>query len=320
MPSKSKSKSKSNKNETALVLYKGGVQKGIARSLARTDRNAAQKYLENVYGRKAQPGVGVKRKSSSSPKKNNSNEESQYSNYLGPAVIGGAKGTVYGYVNEYTGMVWDPVSKTWVKIPSRPLTNRTYNALKTTAQSVFKPSKKAKVNNAYSARSIQSALSYDPKVGKQIGSLQKKIKELENVVKVAMNNDDPALASRKRKEIDKLMDKIVELVSAESNRLNKVYKNLGINFNKTPAKNVLRTNPGVLSQTLSRIFGTKPNVSLSNFIQYFPSPAAFAAVTARRGLGTTPNYGGMRGTGSATAARATMNRRGTPIPLPFTMG
>ncbi len=257
---------------------------------------------------------GVRRKLASPT----ASQNSRYSElYLGNAVAG-ANGPVIGFVNATTGMVWDPYSKTWVNGPQEANTGTsgTTGVLSRAANSLARIVKSGRARKVSKARKAQSALSYSPKFGKRVRSIQENINKLETELKQANNAGNRGLVRQKRLNINRRTEEIVNLVNEESKRLQDVYKNLGINFKTTP-KNELKNKPGALKRMINRIFGTKAKVSFS--ASRGPSERSLAGIAgagARRARGRLPNYGGRRGTGSASAARVGVGRKGLPILLP----
>lgn len=301
----------SSPEQQQLGAYLGGP-KEIAKSLrAKGNRKAALGVLRAGVGKKAPRGVRVKTRSPTS------SQSSRYGSVQsGNAVIGAGGRGVYGFVNKRTGMVWSPNTQSWVPPPGPSMSAQIQQALENTASSIRKPFKPDRARRARMTRSIQSALSYDPAFGRKVRNLQANINKLEVELKAANNAGNQSTVSSKRRNINSKTNEIVDLVNAESNRLNKIYKNLGINFNKTP-KNKLKSEPGALRRMINRILGTAPKVSFTS--SRGPSTrslAGIAAASARRAQGRLPNYGGAPGTGSATAARAGVSRTGLPIPLP----
>jgi len=270
--------------------------------------------IKKPRGKKPPRGVRVKTISPTS------SQSSQYGSVQsGNAVIGAGGKGVYGFVNKRTGMVWSPNTQSWVPPPGPSMSAQILNAVKSTAESAFKPLKKLnrrrKSKQMSMARRIQSELSYDPAFGKKVRNLQNKIKKLENELKVANEAGDPPLVSRKRNQINKSKTKIIDLVNAESKRLSNAYKTHRLSFNTTP-KNKLRNEPGALKRMINKIMGTIPKVTFTK--ERGPStktPAGIAAASARRFQSSLPNYGNLRGTGSATAARAGERARGTRRPI-----
>lgn len=286
-----------------------GDYKSIAKSLRKKGkRNAALGVLSAGVGKKPPRGVRVKTISPTSSR------SSQYGSVQsGNAVIGPAG--VYGFFNKRTGMVWSPNTRSWVPPPPPSMSAQILNAFKSTAESVRRRLKPDKSKQMSMARSIQSELSYDPAFGKKVRNLQNKIKKLENELKVANEAGDPPLVSRKRKQINNSKTDIIDLVNAESKRLSNVYKKLKLTFNTTP-KNKLRSDPGALERMINKIMGTIPKVTFTK--RRGPStktPAGIAAASARRFQSSLPNYGNLRGTGSATAARAGVRARGNKRPI-----
>ena len=291
--------------------YLGGP-KEIAKSLrAKGNRKGALGVLRAGVGKKAPRGVRVKTRSPTS------SQSSQHGSvYSGNAVIGAGGRGVYGFVNKRTGMVWSPNTRSWVAAPGLSMSARIQKTLKNTASSIRRPFKPDRARRASMTRSIQSALSYDSAFGRKVRNLQANINKLEVELKAANRAGNQSTVTRKRRNINSKTNEIIELVSVESNRLNKIYKNMGIKFNKTP-KNKLQSEPGALRRMINRILGTAPKVSFTS--RRGPSTrslAGIAAANARRTQGRFPNYGGTPGTGSATASRAGVSRTGIPIPLP----
>jgi len=286
-----------------------GDYKSIAKSLRKKGKGkAALGVLSAGVGKKPPRGVRVKTISPTSSR------SSQYGSVQsGNAVIGPAG--VYGFVNMMTGMVWSPNTRSWVRPPPPSMSARLRKELKSTADSVLRRFKPDKSKQMSMARRIQSALSYDTAFGEKVRNLQNKIKKLENELKVANEAGDPPLVSRKRKQINNSKTKIIDLVNAESKRLSNAYKTHRLSFNTTP-KNKLRNEPGALKRMINKIMGTIPKVTFTK--ERGPStktPAGIAAASARRFQSSLPNYGNLRGTGSATAARAGERARGTRRPI-----
>lgn len=269
-----------------LGPYLGG-QKSIAKSLRKQGKPAnALRVLTGV--KKPPRGVRVKTRSPTS------SQSSQYGSVLsGDAVMGTGNMGVYGFVNKTTGMVWDPVGKTWVSAPKPSMTARAKKMIENTASSVMKPFKPDRSARASVARKAQTVLSYDRKFGKRVKNLQDEINKLEKDLKVANSSGNQNTVMRKRASINRKTSEMVNLVNSESDRLNKVYKNLGINFDKTP-KNKLRTEPGALRRMINKILGTTTKVSFTATRgPSVRSQAGRAAASARRARGGLPEYGGI---------------------------
>jgi len=289
-----------------LGPYLGG-SKNFAKSLsAKGNRNAAMGVLIASAGRNAPRGVRVKMGSPTS------SQSSQFGSVQSGNAVMGARGGVRGFVNKRTGMLRNPNTRSWVRAPDPS----TLDELKSTATSIVtKPYKKRRANIKSKARRVQSALSYDPAFGRKVRNLQENINKLEAQLKAANSAGNTAVVSKRRQNINSKTNEIVDLVNAESNRLSKIYKNLGINFNKTP-KNKLKSEPGALRRMITRILGTAPKVSFTS--SRGPSTrslAGRAAASARRAQARLPKYGGKSGTARWTAARPNERSEGTAIPL-----
>lgn len=298
----------SNPQNLQLGPYLGGAEE-TAKSLK---KKGNKKSALGIMRATRTPKRGLRRKTQSPTTSQNSQYGSVYS---GNAVMG-TSGGVRGFVNATTGMVWDPNSKTWVNAPSpsKTVSSRVQKALSNTASSILKPFKPDRARRVSKVRSIQSALSYDPKFGKRVRNLQENITRLENELQQANRNGNQGLVRQKRVNINRRTEEIVNLVNKESQRLQDVYKNLGTNFNTTP-KNKLKKEPGALRRMINKILGTQAKVSFS--VNRGPSErslAGIAGASARRARGRLPAYGGRRGT--ASIARAGGRRTGLPILLP----
>jgi hypothetical protein len=301
----------SSPEQQQLGAYLGGPKETAKSLRAKGNRKAALGVLRAGVGKKPPIGVRVKTRSPTS------SQSSKYGSVqLGNVVFGEGGGGALGFVDPTTGMLRNPNNPSWVQAPVPSMSARMQNALKNTASSIIKrPFRRGRARRASMTRSIQSALSYDPAFGRKVRNLQANINKLDVELQAANSAGNQNTVSRKRRTINSKTNEIVELVNAESNRLHKIYKNLGINFNKTP-KNKLKSEPGALRRMINRILGTAPKVSFTS--SRGPSTrslAGRAAANAHRAQARLPNYGGRPGTGSATLARAGVPRTGTPIPL-----
>ena len=289
--------------------YLGGT-KNFAKSLKKRNPKGALGLLKSAgVGKNPPRGVRIKTKSPTS------SQSSQYgSEYSGNVVFGGVKG-MRGIVNKRTGMVWSPNTQSWVPSPGPSMSDRIKTAIESTAESLFRPFKPRQSKKKSMARSIQAALSYDPTFGKKVRNLQKTINTLEDELKAANKIGRQNLVTNRRRKIKKSTTEIIDLVNAESKRLSNVYKNLGINFNTTPKKDLVE-NRSALKRMINKIMGTTPDVSFTK--KRGPSTktlGGIASASARRYQSRLPNYKNLPGTGSATAARAVANRTGPPIIL-----